>query len=146
MSWDDLLLGFLMYGLPWSFVAVGGWLTWKAWSFMRHAERVKATVMDVKIQHGSTGTGSSRRHTMTYRPVFAYQDARGTDQRAETFLWSSSYNFDVGTTKEILVDPREPDVCRIPGFMIYGFGALFLLIGLLFGIGTLFIDLPAAAE
>ncbi|MEM6622213.1 MAG: DUF3592 domain-containing protein [Pseudomonadota bacterium] len=127
----------LLYGLPWLFVAVGGGLLWRARRFMQVAQRVTGTVIRVGV-HRSTGSNSGP----TYKPVFEFHDPNGYRHEAETFLSASSYNFPIGQQREILVDPSEPTKCRIPGFWVYGFGAIFLVGGLIFALLPLFAPIP----
>lgn len=137
-GWEQILIYFMMGVLPWIFVAVGGWLIWQAYQFMGNVSRTMGTVKAVHQSTSTSGSGSDRRVVTTYKPVFEYQDASGLTQQGETFLHSTSYNFAVGEQREILVNPDFPGKVRMPGLMIYGFGALFVAIGLIFGIVGIF--------
>lgn len=135
--WEKVLIYGMLGVLPWIFVAAGGWLLWSAHKFMGRAVKAKGTVLTVS-RHVSTRTsnGGSRR-SVTYKPTFEYTDPAGQTRRAETFLSSSGYNFEIGSQHEILIDPNGGSV-RMPGFWVYGFGALFAVIGLAFAIAGIF--------
>ena len=136
-SWEKILIYFMLGILPWIFVAVGGWLLWSARNFMARAIRTRGRVLQVSQQTSTSSSNGTTRRTTTYKPLFEYTDPNGEIRKAETFLASTSYNYAIGSEHEILIDP-EGGTVRIPGFMIYGFGAIFAGIGLLFGIVGIF--------
>lgn len=137
-GWEQILIYFMLGVLPWIFVVVGGWFIWDAYKFMGNVSRTIGTVTGVHQSTSTSGSGSDRRLVTTYKPVFEYEDRSGQTQKAETFIYSTSYNFGVGEQREILVNPDRPDKVKMPGLMIYGFGAIFVSIGLVFGIVGLF--------
>lgn len=138
MSWEKLLIYFLLGVLPWIFVVAGAWLVWSAHQFMSRAVKVRGTVVNVRTKMSTSSSSNSNRPVTSYQPEFEYVDAGGNKVRGATFLFSTSYNFPVGTEKEILADPENPDKVRMPGAMIYGFGAILAGVGLVFGIVGIF--------
>ena len=132
--WEQTLIYFMLGVFPWIFVAVGAWLLWSAHQFMGRAQRTIGRVLHVTRQ---VSTSSDNGTSVSYKPTFEYVDEAGNTRQGETFLASSSYNFDVGTEREILLDPKTGQI-RMPGWLIYGFGAIFAGIGLLFGIVGIF--------
>ena len=136
--WEQALIYFMMGVMPWIFAGVGAWLLWGAHSFMKGATKTTGTVLSVRRSTSTSGSGADRRTSISYKPTFEYVDGAGRTQRAETFLSSSGYNYRIGEQREILVNPDTPEKVRMPGFMIYGFGAIFASIGVLFGILGIF--------
>jgi len=137
LSWQAMLQGLMMGVLPWGFVLAGAWLIYRTHRFLKGAARVRGVVVEVHEKSRRSGGDTTRRVT-TYRPVFEYTDAKGTPRRAPTFLYSTSYNFQIGQVHDILANPDMPQTVRLPGWMNYGFGGLFVGLGLLFGIAGLF--------
>ena len=136
--WEQAIVYFMMGVFPWIFVIAGIWLVWSAHQFMKNSYRVTGTVIGVHQSTSTSNSNGSRRTVTTYKPVFEYVDAGGLTQKAETFLYSTTYNFAKGEQREILVNPDTPDKARMPGFMIYGFGGIFIAIGSIFGIICIF--------
>ncbi len=136
-GWETYLIYFMLGVLPWLFVAIGGWLLWSAHTFMKKAVPTRGIVVNVKRKISSSSSENSSGPTTTYCPVFEFSTPDGDTRQAETFLYSTSYNFEIGSLHDILVDPAGGKA-RMPGFMIYGFGAIFAGIGLLFGIVGIF--------
>ncbi len=134
--WEVTLKYFMLGVFPWIFVALGAWLMWSAHKFMRKALRATGTV--VAVHEKTSYSSSSNRRTTTYQPIFEYTLPDGRTVQGKTFLSASGRNWPVGTEKEILVDPDNPETVRIPGFLIYGFGGIFFVMGSLFGIAALF--------
>ena len=124
--------------LPWIFAAAGGYFLYSAYSFMKSAVRTTGRVTNVHQQTSTSSSGNSNRVVTTYKPVFEYVDKAGNTQSAETFLYSTSYNFDIGSQHEILINPEMPELARMPGIMVYGFGVLFLALGVIFGVVGIF--------
>ena len=135
-SWEHWLTIFMLGVLPWIFVAVGAGLIWKAHSFMKSAIRLTGTVTGV---YESTSYNSDRNtYVTTYQPVFEFTLPDGRVAEGKTFISGTGRNFPVGTQKEVLVDPENTGTVRLPGFLIYGFGAIFLGIGLVFAVVGIF--------
>lgn len=134
--WEQALIFFMLGVLPWIFVGVGGYLIWSAHKFVQRSLKVTGTVVGV---HEKTSYNSDRNtRTTTYQPVFEYTLPDGRVAQGKTFISSTGRNFPVGTQKEILVDPDRPDTVRMPGFLVYGFGAIFLVLGLIFAVAGIF--------
>ena len=125
--WAELL----MILLPLVFTVAGGIMLRIAHRFMQGAVRRRGTVVDVRVNHSTDNDG---RRTVTYQPVFEYTDERGVTHRAPVWLSSSGRNFPIGTEKEILANPDYPDTVRLPGFWVYGFGAIFAIVGVVVGV------------
>ena len=135
-SWEKLVVTLTLGVMPWIFVGIGGWLIWRARAFTRRAIRLTGTVVGV---HQSTSYNSSTNsHRTSYQPVFSFNLPDGRSAQGKTFLSASGRNFPVGTQKEILVDPENPDTVRLPGFMLYGFGAILLVAGLIVAVVSVF--------
>ena len=135
-SWEKLLVMLTLGVLPWVFVGIGGWLIWRTRRFTSRAIRLTGTVTGV--HRSSSYNHNTNSHSTTYQPVFTFTLPDGRQAEGKTFLASGSRNFAPGTTKEILVDPDRPETVRMPGFMLYGFGAIFVAGGAVFGIVCLF--------
>ena len=137
--WEQYLIYFMLGVFPWIFVAAGVWLMIRAHRFMKDARRATGRVVAVhqSTSYRSSNSGGGRRVT-TYQPVFAYTAPDGSAHEARTAIYSTSYNFPVGSEHEILCNPATPDTVRMPGFWVYGFGGLFAAIGLVFGIVGIF--------
>ena len=135
-SWEKLVVMLTLGGLPWVFVFVGGFLVWRARAFTARAIRLTGTV--IGVHQSSSYNHNTNSHSTTYKPVFSFTLPDGREAQGKTFLSGSGRNFAPGTQKEILVDPENPETVRLPGFMLYGFGAIFAVAGLIFGVVSLF--------
>ena len=135
-SWEKLVVMLTLGVLPWVFVGVGAFLVWRARRFTARAIRLTGTV--IGVHQSSSYNHNTNSHSTTYQPVFAFTLPDGREAQGKTFLAASGRNFPVGTEKEILVDPDKPDTVRLPGFMLYGFGAIFAVAGLIFAVVSLF--------
>ncbi|MEM9141152.1 MAG: DUF3592 domain-containing protein [Pseudomonadota bacterium] len=120
--------------LPWAFAGLGAWLIWSAHRFQAKARLVQATVSAVHEQISAPRSNDNTRIITSYRPVFSYTDTNGDVQQVETFLNSTAYNLEPGAEREILVTNEEPGMARLPGLLLYCFGAIFISGGLVFGI------------
>lgn len=129
--WAQLLMALL----PIAFIGAGSWMIWSARRFMAGARRCKGVVVDVRVNHS---TDSDGRRSVTYQPVFEYHNDAGATVRAPVWLSSSGRNYAIGSERDILVNPAFPEVVRLPGVMVYGFGAIFVVAGILVGIGMTF--------
>ena len=136
-GWETYLIYFMLGVFPWIFVAVGAWMIWSAHKFMQKAVRTRGTVVEVHRKTSTTSRDDSTRTVTTFQPVFEYQGEDGSTKRGLTWMASTSYNYAIGSEHEILVNPDDETV-RVPGFMIYGFGAIFGGIGLVVGIVGIF--------
>lgn len=132
-TWERVMLYATLIGLPWIFIGVGGWLVWSARRFMRRAIRTRGRVLHVTSRVSTSTSNGNTSTSVTYQPKFEYTDADGRTQQAQTFLSSSSYNFAIGSEHDILIDPQGGSV-RMPGFWVYGFGAIFAAFGLIFAV------------
>ncbi len=119
----------LAFGLL--FAAVGGWFIWSSYDFSKYAVATTGSVIDLDINR------SSDSNSVSYRPTVAFTDTDGIKRSGQTFLSSSSYNYNIGARVEILYDSRNPSKLRIQSwFSLWGFGLIFLLTGLGIMIGA----------
>lgn len=123
------ILALAIFGIiPLVFVLVGTWMLMGTIDFMNAALPTTGEVVRVIERHDDDGT--------TYTAVFRYTDERGAAQEGRTHISSSGYDFARGERVAILYDPASPGTIRVDGwFSIWGFPAIFLLIGLLFEAG-----------
>lgn len=132
--WQEVLVFLILGVLPWIFVGVGAWLIWSAHRFLAKAEQVKAKVVAVHEQSNTCRSNDHKRVVTTFRPVFAITDQDGEVRQVETFLSSSAYDFAIGMERKIMIDPDEPTMARVPGFMTYAFGGILVAGGLVLGV------------
>ena len=134
-SWWPMLAQVMMLGIPLIFIGSGALMLIKAYRFMRKARPTTGTVVDVE----ETVMRDEDRHSTThYTPVFEYEAPDGQVLRAKTF--STQFKRPaVASQAEILVNPDMPDIVRIPGFKVYGIGAVVLAIGSAALIGVLYV-------
>ncbi|NOR63853.1 MAG: DUF3592 domain-containing protein [Rhodobacteraceae bacterium] len=122
----------VLFGLI--FTATGGGLTVFSYTFSQVAVATSGNVVDIEVNWSSSSSGNSS--APTYKPTISFFDKNGTEQRAQTFLSSSSYNYPIGTKLNILYNPENPSSLRIDSwFALWGFGLIFLTIGLLIMLG-----------
>ncbi|MFZ1481854.1 MAG: DUF3592 domain-containing protein [Paracoccaceae bacterium] len=119
----------LLFGLPAIFIAASLFVIWRAGRFARGATPVRAIV----VSQGRRVTTDESGSAVVYSPTFAYRDAKGLAQASVTGA-SSGWGFDLGTEVEILVNPAFPGVGRIKSEWPYFFGAIFLVVGIVFGV------------
>jgi len=101
------------------FFVAGAILTFLAYDFMNNALPVTGRVVSVEVVTGDDST--------SYKPTIRFVDFEGRKQRGQTFMSSSSYNFDIGEEVAILYDIRDPESLRInTWFATWGFGLIFL--------------------
>lgn len=118
------------------FTAVGGGLSYSAYSFSRTSVATSGVVTDVEVKLSSNSTGSGSWISYTYRPTVSFYDQSGAPQSAQTYLSSSGYNYPVGTKLKILYTPEDPSHLRLDNwFALWGFGLISLGLGLLFFFG-----------
>ena len=116
--------------IPLLFVGAGIWLIASHYSFKKRAISVQAEVISVERNLGMSTGGRGRRANSLYTPTYRYVDANGDVQEAKSRSSSSRYNYPIGTTREILIDPNDPGFARSPNAPI-AMGALFIVGGAL---------------
>ncbi len=122
----------VLFGLI--FASIGGGFTYFSYSFSQIAVSTSGVVTDIEVNWSSSGSGSSS--SPTYKPTISFFDQNSTEQRAQTFLSSSSYNYPIGAKLRILYNPENPSSMRIDSwFALWGFGLIFLVVGLLVMLG-----------
>lgn len=112
------------------FLAVAGWLYWEDQRFAESATSAQGVVIENVRYFDDEGDE-------LYRPIVEFRDSNGTAHQFSSNVSSSSPQFDVGETADILYDPREPENARIDGFMqrglfpllFGGFGLLAIAVG-----------------
>jgi hypothetical protein len=101
------------------FLVAGAILTFLAYDFMNNALPVSGRVVSVEVITGDD--------SVSYKPTIRYVDWEGRKQSGQTFISSSSYNFDIGSSVDILYDIRDPESLRMDTwFATWGFGLIFL--------------------
>lgn len=101
------------------FLVAGAILTFLAYDFMNNALPATGRVTSVEVITGDD--------SVSYKPTIRYVDWEGRKQIGQTFISSSSYNFDVGESVDILYDIREPESLRVDTwFATWGLGLIFL--------------------
>jgi len=122
------IAGIILAVFGFSFVGVGGVLTYFSYDFSKYALTTTGTVTEIKVNWSSSSDSSS---SPTYQPTIAFYDQNGGKQSGQTFLSSSGYNFAIGSKVDILYDSRNPSNLRIESWMaLWGFGLIFLVVGL----------------
>ncbi len=105
-------------------MAVGAVLLFVTADFMSNAEPVIGTVVSIDIV--------TNNQSRTYRPTIRFLDNTGQKRRAQTFLASTSYNFDTGEKLDIFYDTRDPSSIRLNSwFSLWGMGIIFAATGLI---------------
>ncbi len=100
----------------------GGYLTKVAYTFNETAVEVLGTVISVEVNHSDDST--------TYKPTFRFLDVQGRKYTVQTYISSSSYDYNVGQKVSILYDPNDPSNIRINSwFSIWGMGLILFVIG-----------------
>lgn len=90
--------------------------------FVNSAVETTARVVHVQISYGDDST--------TYKPTVQFRDTNGRTVEAESWMSSSSYDFNVGEKIPILYDPADPENIRLNYFFEkWGFGVILTGIG-----------------
>ncbi len=101
------------------FLAAGGVMTFFTYDFMDNALPATGRVTSVEVNVGDD--------SVTYKPTIRYLDWEGLKQSGETFIASSSYNFEIGSTVDIYYDLRDPTSLRMDTWLAtWGFGLILL--------------------
>lgn len=101
------------------FLVAGAVLTFLTYDFMNNALPATGRVTSVEAITGDD--------SVSYKPTIRYVDWEGRKQSGQTFMSSSSYNFDIGENVDILYDIRKPESLRMDtSFATWGFGLLLL--------------------
>ncbi len=117
----------LLFGLV--FAVIGGAFNWFSYDFSKNAIATTGIVIDMEVSR-SSGSGASSGGP-TYKPTIGFIDQSGVKRSGQTFLSSSSYNYNLGAQVAILYDTRNPTSLRIDSwFALWGFGLIFLVVGL----------------
>ena len=117
------------------FATVGGGLTYNSYKFSQTALSTSGVVTHVEVNWSSNSSGSGS-STPTYQPTISFTDKNGAPQSAQTYLSSSGYNYPIGTKLRILYTPEDPNNMRLDNwFALWGFGLIFLVVGMLALIG-----------
>jgi len=118
-----VLLGFI-------FAASGGGLTYFSYTFSQTAIPTSGVVTHVEVNWSSNSNGGGS--SPTYKPTISFFDNNGTQQSAQTYLSSSSYDYPIGTKLQILYRADDPSSMRLNNwFALWGFGLIFFGVGLL---------------
>jgi len=124
----------LLMGLV--FASVGAGFSFFSYDFSKNAIATIGTVIDVEVNWSSSSNSSSQ--SPTYQPTIAFVDASGVKHSGQTFLSSSSYNFERGAQVQILYDARTPSKLRIDSwFALWGFGLIFFVVGIITLVGAI---------
>lgn len=109
----------------------GGVLTFITYDFMDNALPTTGSVVSVEVNYGDD--------SVTYKPTIRYIDYAGRKQRGQTFMSSSSYDFEVGSKVDILYDIRDPENLRVDTwFATWGFGIVLMAASIVpFGIASI---------
>ncbi len=100
----------------------GGYLTKAAYTFNKTAVEVLGTVISLEVNHSDDST--------TYKPTIRFLDVQGQKHTVQTYISSSSYDYDIGQKVSILYDPDSPNNIRINSwFSIWGFGLILFVTG-----------------
>ncbi|MEM7545843.1 MAG: DUF3592 domain-containing protein [Pseudomonadota bacterium] len=113
------------------FFAVGSYMLYDTYEFMQTSQKTIGVVLSVDriVSRDSNGT------SITYSPVFRYEDATGQPFESSPRLRSSSYNFAIGSNVSVRFDPTNPQDVRVDGFFsTWGFGGIFAFMGAFFTI------------
>ena len=101
------------------FLAAGGVMTFFTYDFMDNALPATGRVTSVEVNVGDD--------SVTHKPTIRYLDWEGLKQSGETFIASSSYNFEIGSTVDIYYDLRDPTSLRMDTWLAtWGFGLILL--------------------
>jgi len=101
------------------FLVAGGVVTFFTYDFMNNALPTSGRVTSVEAVVGDDG--------VTYKPTVSYVDWEGLKQSGETFIPSSNYNFEIGSTVDIYYDLRDPKSLRMDTWLAtWGFGLILL--------------------
>jgi len=101
------------------FLVAGAVLTFLAYDFMNNALPATGRVTSVEAITGDD--------SVSYKPTIRYVDWEGRKQSGQTFMSSSSYNFDIGESVGILYDIRKPESLRMDTtFATWGIGLMLL--------------------
>lgn len=114
------------------FMCVGGGLLFSSYSFQQTAISTTATVLSVETKRTrKRASDGDWKVSVTHLPTLRYTDAIGVDRDVTPTFKSSTYDFAIGSTVDIFVDPDAPDTVRINDFMTnWGFGGIFFTFGL----------------
>lgn len=114
------------------FLLAGGVITAFSYDFVSNSLPTTGTVVAVDVITSDDG--------VSYRPTVRYLDHTGQKRRGETFLASSSYDYDIGTRVDILYDMRDSSSIRMDTwFEVWGFGVLFAGIGVVITMVVIFV-------
>ncbi len=104
---------FLIFLLPVGFLCASIFLTFSSLVFYARAEPARGEVARVYEWEGWTPwTGE----TKIYSPVFRYQFSDGSQTEASTGQSSPNWNFEIGSTHEILYLPNHKDDVKLNNF------------------------------
>lgn len=127
-------LVFMSVGLI--FFCVGSYMLFDTYKFMQTSQTTTGVVLSVDRVVTQDEDGTS----ITYSPVFRYEDANGAPFTGSPALRSSGYNFPIGSEVAIRFDPTNPQDVRVDGlFSIWAFGGIFAFMGALFTLVGFFV-------
>src|ERR1700761_398100 len=98
--WYNVILVIGVVLFLWSLIMIKDTL-----SFLKQAERAKATVVRIKEEKDSDGTN--------YKPVFSYPAAEEQESFYEPYFYSSPSTWSVGDVATILFIPGKPQTARL---------------------------------
>ena len=101
------------------FLIIGAILTFLTYDFMNNALPASGRVTAVEVITGDD--------SVSYKPTIRYLDWQNRKQSGQTFISSSSYNFDIGARVNFLYDVRNPELLRMDTWIAtWGLGLIFL--------------------
>lgn len=95
------------------FMAFASWLYWEDAAFAERALDAQGTVTENIRYYDDEGE-------LLYRPVVTYSDEAGQSHTFSSSVSSSSPQFDIGETVDVLYDPAAPGDARVDAFMSRG--------------------------
>ena len=101
------------------FLVGGAILTYLSYDFINNALPASGRVTSVEVITSDD--------SVSYKPTIRFLDWQGRKHSGQTFISSSSYNFDINDNVDILYDTRNPKSLRMDTwFATWGFGIIFM--------------------
>lgn len=126
---ETLILTGLAFALGGGIFFVIGFVIFrKTRTFRARATRTSGEVIHVTRKQNRRNNGTN---SITYKPTFRFTDVGGRVQERPTFYSSSSYDFEVGSMRDILHTDSDSYVMPADG------GGAFVLPGVFMGLGGL---------
>ncbi|BAY08881.1 DUF3592 domain-containing protein [Calothrix sp. NIES-2098] len=129
-----LLFGSIFAGIGSIFAVTGIIFVINTNSFVRTAESIQGTVIDLKLR---SSTDSKGRHSSAYYPIVRFTPSSGEPIIFESHTGSKPPSFTKGQQVEVLYHPQKPDSTTINSWfelwflptMFTGLGSIFVLVG-----------------